>query len=153
MKNIKLFLFILVFILSSCNNATKHTLNCKNVKKYSINYLSKERDVRLIIFDNNDTIYLANRDMEFNEYVKTKSDEKTINKIKKTVINHLNHSSLLLDRFHGLHKGVLTLNVTSGNKKMHLELSGVSDDYLISKEFYHLMNDLKKKHKEINTVF
>lgn len=153
MKDIKYFLFILFLTLSSCTNSAKHTVNCKDVKKYKINYLSRNRDVSLIVFDNNDTLYINSRDMKFNEYVKVKSNEKTVSEIKKTINNHINRNSLLLDRPRGLHQGVLTLSVTGENKKIQLNLSGVSDDYLVTKEFNNLMNDLIKKHNEVDLAF
>lgn len=153
MVHIRVLLFVSFFILISCNHSKKIGLKYKEIKKYTINYSSRSQGINIIVFDNNDTIYLSNKPIAFNEYIKIESDEETINDIKREIINHLSYRSLLVERDFFLHKGYLNVSMSCGKKELKLQQSGVDNSLRVSKRFYNLINHLKKKYKEIEIIF
>jgi hypothetical protein len=145
---------ILFFILASCNHSKKIILSKdKEIKKYTINYSSRNHGINIVVFDNNDTIYLSNKPIAFNQYAKIESDCETIKEVKEEIINHLNYKSLLVERDFVLHKGYLNVSMSCGDKELKLQQSGVDSDLRVSKRFYNLINSLKEKHKEVKSLF
>ncbi len=153
MVHIRVLLLISFFISASCNHSKKIDIKDKEIKKYTINYSSRSQGINIVIFDNNDTIYLSNKPIAFNQYIKIESDEETINEIKEEIINHLSYKSLLVERDFFLHKGYLNVSVSCGKKELKLQQSGVDNSLRVSRRFYNLINNLKEKYKEIETVF
>jgi hypothetical protein len=153
MVRIRVVLLISFFILASCNYTKKIDFKDKEIKKYIINYSIRNQGVNIVIFDNNDTIYFSNKPIAFKQYIKIESDEETINEIKDEIINHLHYKSLLVERDFFLHKGYLNLSVSCGEKEFKLQQSGVNNDLRVSKRFYNMIENLKKKHIEIRALF
>lgn len=151
---IHIHVLILFFILSSCSHSKKNNLiKDKEIKKYTINYSSRNYGINIIVFDNNDTIYVSNKQIAINQFTKIETDEETINEIKKEIINHLNYKSLLVERCFFLHKGYLNVSISCGEKELKLQQSGVESDLRVSKSFYNMINNLKEKYKEVEAVF
>jgi hypothetical protein len=154
MIRIRNFSFMLLCITISCTQSKKEVFKSgEETKKYSIIYTNNSY-TNLIIFDNNDTIYLSDKiQHDINKYVKIKSDEETINEVKKAIINHLNYKSLLVKRDFVLHSGYLDVSVSYGNKKIEFIQEKVDRDLRVSKGFYNLISNLKVKYKEVEAVF
>jgi hypothetical protein len=154
MMAIRNFSFILFFILISCSKSEKKESKAnEKAKKYSIIYTNNSY-ANLIVFDNNDTIYVSNEiQSNINKYVKIPSNEYIINEVKKGIINHLNKKSLMIERDFVLHSGYLDVSINCGNKKIQFIQSEVDRDLRVSKGFYNMISNLKEKYKEIETVF
>lgn len=151
---IRNFSFILFFILISCSKSEKKELKAnEKAKKYSIIYTNNSY-ANLIVFDNNDTIYVSNKiQSNINKYVKIPSDEYIINEVKKGIINHLNKKSLMIERDFVLHSGYLDVSVSYGDKKIQFIQSEVDRDLRVSKGFYNTISNLKEKYKEVEAAF
>lgn len=154
MIRIRNFSFMLLCITISCTQSKKEVFKSgEEAKKYSIIYTNNSY-ANLIIFDNNDTIYLSDKiQHDINKYVKIKSDEETINEVKKAIINHLNYKSLLVERDFVLHSGYLDISVNCGDKKIQFIQAKVDRDLRVSKGFYNMISNLKEKYKEVEAVF
>lgn len=149
------FLTILFFIITiSCTQSGKKTQIDNKIKKYSIAYTNNSF-IDLVVFDNNDTIYVTNSiNRNIVDYEKIKSDMETVNEVKKCIVNHLVYKTMFIKRDYILHSGYLSVSMSSHNgEKIELSQGEVNSDLNVSKNFYFMINHLKLKHKEIEKAF
>lgn len=154
MIRIRKWSFILSLTIISCNQSKRNDYkNSTEIMKYSIVYTNNSY-ANLIVFDNNDTIYLSNIVRNnINNYTKIKSDNETINSIKKAINNHLSYKNLLVERDFILHSGYLDVSINCGDKKIEFMQTKVKTDLRVSKGFYNMISNLKNKYKEIDLIF
>lgn len=144
----RFFLYVFILINFSCTNKEKDKLP-ENSKKYSILYTNNSH-TKIIVFDNNDTIYFSDDiSPNFIDYKKIKADKETICKIISVVEEELNPKTLLIKRDHLSHSGYLTISMSCNGKEITSVRAGVERNLAVSRRFYILMNNLKRKYKEI----
>lgn len=145
---------LILFVFISCSKSEKaKIIDDKKLNKYSIIYTNNSY-ANLMVFDNNDTIYVSNKvQSDINKYTKILSDKDEIDEIKKVIINHLSYKTLMIERDFTLHSGYLDVSVSCGDRKIQLIQSEVYKDLRVSKSFYNMIDSLKQRHKQIEDIF
>ncbi|WP_298145050.1 hypothetical protein [Flavobacterium sp.] len=154
MKIIKSYSFLLLAVLVACTEPkSKQRSDFSSIKKYKIIYTNNSYS-ELIVFDNNDTIYLTDsiqKDLQL--YVKVPANNETTQKIRRDIINHLNKKTLLIDRNHALHQGYLEISVENGLNRSSLIQVEVDKNISVSRPISELLRDLKIRYKEVDKIF
>ncbi|GGB83812.1 hypothetical protein GCM10007424_24790 [Flavobacterium suaedae] len=140
-------LFIL-FLFSGCKQGSNQLEN-KIEKSYEVGYFNYNCIAKMVVFDNNDTIYLYTNQKNS----KIKAEEATLSAIKKLVSDDLQPKSLLVKRPRFTDSGQLVLSIGCGNNKIKSTRHGVDNDIRVSENFSSLLRLLNKKHKNIYDQF
>ena len=138
-KNI-LFYLTGLFLLISCtgNNRTE-------VREYSLYYNNHDEFYKLIVYDNNDTLYLSKSEYNIFSSRKIKSNYNTIYNIKVIINKNLNNRSLYLNRSREYtNPGFLYLKSSRFDKSIQVNFEHVSKKLDINEEFRDMIYSLKQ---------
>lgn len=146
-RNILFSLFFFIIIIS-CKDKIKKERNL-----FSLQYNNGYKFVRLSVFNDKDTIFLCRFENSKWQYQKIKASDRTIEKIRQTIINHLKPNALVKKKNDPNNKGILSLELNSKFKKFKIRFSDVNNDLGISEEFSEMISDLRKSNSTIDSVF
>jgi hypothetical protein len=140
----KIFPAIFVLIFISCNDKPIESQIIKT--EYSIGY----NGTYVTIYDDNDTIYLSNRE----DLIKIVSDKKANDSIRNTVKRHLNYRNLALihSRITCGGGGTLSVSMNHGDSSLKIVQGGL-ESLTDFQNIAMLFLFLEKKHTEIDKAF
>lgn len=153
MIRFRCFIFIFLFLNVCCTQFKNEKIkDDEKIKKYSLIYTNNSY-FKMVVYDNNDTIYFYNKSNKYNTTTITKinSDKETVNEIRNAIVNHLSFKSLLIERDVVLPGGYLDISIDCGDNKIQIIQSRV-DKMRVSQDVYSLINKLKNKYKKVENM-
>jgi hypothetical protein len=155
MKSLIIIIFVVFLVSCDTKNEPNKTSSVSDIESnYSINYLKNNMSCFLNIVDNNDTVYLYRFIDNKEEKLKIVMNQKTINRIKKSVIYHLNMDVFFINRPKTFHGDMIRFYSHYSNNKIEAKYTELDNYRNVSPNFDSLItflvqeNNLFKKHFE-----